>query len=180
MNITIENQCFWIEIISALLCLFVKRLIKFYWWCLTKVGTRRGVKMEGGTEGERIQRWMLKSTNPCCHEDSQIHVTEALLTLSERCQIWDSRGTLRWIVGSKTLIRKVVNVIVYQYTSRSEESQAQSPRHSDRDLMRNEDHRTDSGPLKVSEEGGAFYNPVSMLSDTPAGRRERGGGNGHW
>ena len=75
--------------------------------------------MEGGTEGE--------STNPPCQEDSQIHVTKALLTLSERCQIWDSSGTLRWIVGSKTLIRKVVNVIVYQYTSCSEESQAPGP-----------------------------------------------------
>lgn len=55
------------------------------------------------------------------------HVTKALLTLSERCQIWDARGTLRGIVGSKTFIRKVVNVIVYQHTSRSEESQAPGP-----------------------------------------------------
>lgn len=59
--------------------------------------------------------------------DEQTHVMKTLLTLHERCQIWDSRGALRWIVGSKTFIRKVLSVIDRQYTSCSEESQARGP-----------------------------------------------------
>lgn len=34
-----------------------------------------------------------------------------LLTLSESCQMWGSGVTLRWIVGSKIFIRRVVSAM---------------------------------------------------------------------
>lgn len=110
---------------------------------------------------------------------------KTLLTLSERYQMWGSGVMLRWIVGSKTLFRRVVccgqtdthtdSILVALRKVRP-----QVQRHSDRCLKRIQAHRTDEipfckslrkgegSPIPQQAEGKGWVNVALVITRYPS------------